>query len=138
MLQCKASILYKPLSDEIDYHNPSFPIEIYADNLILPNNKVADPSVWAVNCIAKFQSINTYILVPGTKFDIHGTRYGKGGGWYDRFLSKIPSEWLRIGVADKSQMSETQLPKQKWDEPVDWIVVCNGPFWSIHDTHARL
>lgn len=134
--QCEASILYKPLKDEINYDDRSFPLEVHKNNLILPYNKNSKPFEWATKCITKFRDAKPYILIPGTRFDIHGTRHGKGGGWYDRFLSKIPSQWLRIGVVDKSQMSNTQLLKQGWDEPVDWIIAHDGYSWSVYKAQA--
>lgn len=64
----------------------------------------------------------TYLFIPGTRFDVHGTRRGRGGGWYDRFLSRIPRSWLRIGVCRSDQWSETDLERRAWDEPMDHIV----------------
>jgi len=136
--RCETCVLYEPLLDEIDYRDDSFPIEIRTDNLVLPNDKDNDPSDWAGRCITKFKSIKTYVLIPGTRFDTHGTRYGKGGGWYDRFLSQIPIDWLRIGVADKSQISNTKLPRQKWDEPVEWLIVRDSFAWNVYKTDDHL
>lgn len=130
--QCGASILYKPLRNEVDYNNSPFPLEIQINNLTLPNNKDGNPFEWAAKCIAKFKNTKPYILIPGTQFDKYGTRYGKGVGWYDRFLSKVPGTWLRIGIAHKSQISNTQLVRQGWDEPVDWIIVHNNNLWEIY------
>lgn len=130
--QCRASILYKPLKDEINYNARSFPLEVHKENLILPNDKDCDPFEWATKCKTKFKNTKPYILIPGTQFDIHGTRHGKGGGWYDRFLSKVPHTWLRVGVIDKYQMPDTRLLKQGWDEPVDWIMIRNNNLWEAH------
>lgn len=123
---CDASILYQPLKGEVDYHNRAFPFDIPLNILTLPNHKDSDPFAWAAKCTTKFKDTKPFILIPGTRFDIRGTRHGKGGGWYDRFLAKVPTEWLRIGVANKSQMSETELLRQEWDQLVDWIIVCDS------------
>lgn len=127
-----ASVLYKTLKNEVDYNNRSFPLKIYANNLTLSNNKKSNPFAWATKCVTKFQNTQPYILIPGTLFDKHGTRYGKGVGWYDRFLSKVPRTWLRVGIAYKSQISDTQLVRQGWDEPVDWIIVHDNNLWEIY------
>lgn len=40
------------------------------------------------------------VLVPGLAFDRLGGRLGFGAGFYDRFLSRLHPEVLRIGVSD--------------------------------------
>ena len=136
--QCEASILYKPLKDEINYSGYSFPLKIHANNLTLPNDKNSKPFEWAAKCINKFRDTKPYILIPGTRFDRHGTRLGKGGGWYDRFLSEVPSQWLRIGIVEKSQMSDTQLIRQEWDEPVNWIMVSDNNLWEVYKVKSKI
>jgi len=44
------------------------------------------------------------VIVPGLAFDRTGRRLGRGGGFYDRFLSKLPPEVLRIGVCFDEQI----------------------------------
>ncbi len=136
--QCTATILYIPTKNEIAFNDPSFPIKISNNNVVIPKDRSSDPFECAINCAIKFNNIKVCVLIPGTKFDMHGTRQGKGGGWYDRFLSKIPPDWLRIGVSDKSQMSNTQLFRKPWDEPVDWVIVKDGLSWEAYKTQSHL
>lgn len=63
-----------------------------------------------------------YILIPGKRFDHLGTRHGRGGGWYDRFLSAVPREWLRIGVVGTGSLSAQPLIRRPWDEPMDLLL----------------
>lgn len=79
------------------------------------------------------------ICVPGTRFDEHGTRHGRGGGWYDRFLAHTPPSWGRVGFCFDDQFVEDALPREVWDEPVDYVVVVNRDTGSfrLYETGAR-
>jgi 5,10-methenyltetrahydrofolate synthetase len=125
-------ILYKPLRWEVDYRSPVFPFQIANTNIVLPGNSEADPFLWASKCLELFKEVDPYILIPGSQFDIHGTRKGRGGGWYDRFLSKIPREWLRIGITHASNLSTEPITKNPWDEPVDWVIAQDGSSSNFH------
>ena len=128
--ECDASILYEPLASEIDYRDDSFPLEFGTDSIVLPQTRESDPFAWAEKCNIVFENIKPYILIPGMQFDIYGTRHGKGGGWYDRFLSKIPKTWLKIGIAYESQVSFIPIKRESWDVPLDFIVIRHGNTWS--------
>ena len=130
--QSVVSILYIPNKNEIDYNIPSFPLQIHTNNLIIPKDKNSDPFEWAINSINKFKNSKVCVLIPGTKFDSYGTRHGRGAGWYDRFLSKIPQNWLRIGIIDKLKMSQEKLVRREWDEPVDWVMVQDNNSWEAY------
>jgi 5-formyltetrahydrofolate cyclo-ligase len=60
------------------------------------------------------------ILLPGSVFDERGGRFGYGGGYYDRFLAKVPTA-ARIGLAYDLQIIE-KAPLQKHDEILDLVV----------------
>lgn len=61
------------------------------------------------------------IFVPGIVFDKKGYRIGYGGGYYDRFLSKLPSNTIKIGLAFSEQIIE-QIPHEDWDIRMDILV----------------
>lgn len=126
------AILYKPLPGEIDYTEALFPIDLHPNQMVLPINKEENPFTWANKSVEHFKKGIPYVLIPGTSFDIYGTRYGKGGGWYDRFLSKIPNTWLKIGIANKSNVSLEKLKKQTWDQSMDFIVTNDKNSWDIY------
>lgn len=60
------------------------------------------------------------ILLPGSVFDMRGGRFGYGGGYYDRFLDKVPTA-TRIGLAFDLQIIE-KAPLQEHDELLDLVV----------------
>ncbi|MDO8729259.1 MAG: 5-formyltetrahydrofolate cyclo-ligase [bacterium] len=126
------AILYQPLSGEIDYNKPLFPINLHPNQMVLPVNTNENPFAWADKCAEYFKKDIPYVLVPGSNFDIYGTRHGRGGGWYDRFLSKIPTTWLKIGITDTSRLSFQQIAKRPWDQTVDWVLACDSGVWNIY------
>lgn len=60
------------------------------------------------------------IFLPGSVFDERGGRFGYGGGYYDRFLAKVPHA-RRIGLAFDVQIV-AEAPLQEHDELLDLIV----------------
>lgn len=123
--QCDKCVLYQPIHGEVDYNDRVFPLILNQERILLPNSRRTDPLLWADKSVEQYKGSKTYVLVPGKTFDIYGTRHGRGGGWYDRFLSRIPTDWVRIGVAHASQISKTPILKNSWDESVDWIIIKN-------------
>ncbi|HRH24699.1 MAG TPA: 5-formyltetrahydrofolate cyclo-ligase, partial [Candidatus Paceibacterota bacterium] len=49
-----------------------------------------------------------------------------GGGWYDRFLTKVPRSWLRVGFCYEHQFSSTPLLRQSWDQEMDAVIVVSA------------
>jgi 5-formyltetrahydrofolate cyclo-ligase len=63
------------------------------------------------------------LLVPLLAFDLHGTRLGRGVGYYDSTLAALRSRKtiLAIGVAYEKQKVE-EIPKESHDQPLDLII----------------
>lgn len=61
------------------------------------------------------------VVIPALAFDRQGNRLGRGAGYYDRFLSGIPGNIYKIGLAFSFQVLE-QLPSQPHDIKVDKII----------------
>jgi 5-formyltetrahydrofolate cyclo-ligase len=137
ILDCKNFVGYTPLIGDLDYTSMPMLKNLSKNILLLPNNKDSDPLIWADKCRALFYNESTIILIPGQRFDIYGTRHGRGGGWYDRFLSAVPKEWVRIGFINNNKLFMSPLPRQEWDELVDWVIVKNKTSWKIYETKAR-
>ncbi|MFW6253005.1 MAG: 5-formyltetrahydrofolate cyclo-ligase [bacterium] len=68
---------------------------------------------------------DSIILVPGLAFTLSGTRLGRGGGYYDRFLSERPAGARAVGVCFDFQIHES-LPTAGHDADVDevWVIPC--------------
>jgi 5-formyltetrahydrofolate cyclo-ligase len=61
------------------------------------------------------------MFVPGVVFDQHCHRIGRGGGYYDKFLSKHPYT-PKIGVCYDFQLKKHDIPHLFSDKKVDRIV----------------
>lgn len=65
------------------------------------------------------------ILVPCLAYDRRGYRMGKGGGFYDRFLSRDGLRATSVGLAFSEQVFD-RLPNCPHDMPVDLLVTESG------------
>ena len=62
-------------------------------------------------------------IIPGVAFDKGNNRLGRGGGYYDRFLSEFPSRIPVFGLAFDFQILD-RLPHRKGhDIPVSRVIV---------------
>lgn len=64
------------------------------------------------------------VLVPGLAFDLRGNRLGQGAGYYDRFLSLIPTTPM-IGVTFGSQLLP-QVPAEPHDRTMAYLATDRG------------
>ena len=58
-------------------------------------------------------------LVPGVAFTVSGKRLGRGGGYYDKLLSKYP-ETLKIGITFNERIMQ-DLPTESHDISMDYV-----------------
>ncbi|MEW5894896.1 MAG: 5-formyltetrahydrofolate cyclo-ligase [Candidatus Omnitrophota bacterium] len=61
------------------------------------------------------------VIVPAVAFDKKNNRLGRGAGYYDRLLQKLPSGIPQIGLAFDFQILET-LPLEDHDFPVTRVI----------------
>ncbi len=61
------------------------------------------------------------VVAPGLAFDTSGSRIGYGAGYYDRLLSRIPAEAVRVGVGFDFQVLNS-IPRMDFDMPVQFVV----------------
>ena len=62
----------------------------------------------------------TLVIVPGLTFDRTGYRIGYGGGYYDRFLARVPA--ANSAAMIFNTMLLDALPHDPWDIPVSIII----------------
>ncbi len=65
------------------------------------------------------------VLVPGVAFDRRGGRLGRGAGFYDRLLARLPAKAVKIGVAFSAQLVE-EIPMETHDVRLDGLVAGGG------------
>lgn len=65
------------------------------------------------------------VLVPGLVFDRRGNRLGRGKGYYDELLGRIPIGVARVGVG-VDELFVDELPTEPHDERVAWVVTESG------------
>jgi 5-formyltetrahydrofolate cyclo-ligase len=128
-------ILYHPVRGEVD--PATLHLNLPSRQVVVPVDPASDPMALGKSISEKVGNMNGVVLIPGRKFDRFGGRYGRGLGWYDRFLSVIPAGLVRIGICSQSEFSSTRLILREWDEVIDWVVVKGGNSYSFYETHAR-
>ncbi len=62
------------------------------------------------------------VIVPGTAFDKDNYRLGRGHGYYDRFLKRLPSQTPAIGLAFDFQMVNRLPHREEHDIPVSFVI----------------
>lgn len=130
-------ITYVPLRTEVD---PTLlPQTVFKKTHTIPPRPSLSPLEEALRSLRVMEESTVVILLPGRKFDAFGTRHGQGGGWYDRYLGRVPSAWLRIGLCTSERFSAVPLIRQSHDEPVDIVAVydISTQKFEYHITNAR-
>jgi 5-formyltetrahydrofolate cyclo-ligase len=61
------------------------------------------------------------VIVPGVAFDRKGNRLGRGKGYYDSFLKKLPNKAASIGLAFAFQILPC-IPATRRDVSVDRVI----------------
>lgn len=61
------------------------------------------------------------VVVPGVAFDRKNRRLGRGKGYYDRFLKKLPRNKISVGLAFDFQIVKN-LPEGSHDVPVSKVI----------------
>ena len=92
-------LLYHSLPDEVDTH----------DGIEEPTGTL----------FTDYAAID-FIAVPGVAFDRNGNRLGRGKGYYDRLLPRIPSAY-KAGICFPFQLVE-EVPAEPFDIRMDEVI----------------
>jgi len=65
------------------------------------------------------------VLVPGRAFDLSGDRLGRGAGYYDNLLSRLPRGVILVGITVDATIVE-KIPTASHDQQVDWLATESG------------
>lgn len=76
--------------------------------------------------LKSFKSVSA-VIVPGIAFDMKGNRLGFGGGFFDKFLKKMPKKTVKIALAFPSQILKS-VPVETHDVKMDYIITDNGVY----------
>lgn len=68
------------------------------------------------------------VIVPGAAFDRQGNRLGYGGGFYDRFFTRLRIETPKIALAFTCQILP-EIPLDPYDLKVDALATEEGVIW---------
>jgi 5,10-methenyltetrahydrofolate synthetase len=69
------------------------------------------------------------VIVPGLAFDAAGRRLGRGGAYYDRFLTELDAagrSFQTLGLCTGCQLVP-EVPVEDWDKNMDCL--CTGEFF---------
>lgn len=64
----------------------------------------------------------TFMLLPGSVFDLSGNRTGYGKGYYDRYLENCHRNITKAGVCFSLQMLEKIPDVKPTDIPMDYVI----------------
>ena len=133
--KAKTVLLYYPIHNEVDLrplltkyagqktflfpvtHRYSMEVRPYDGEDMMRKGRLGVPEPQT----ATYHGTIDLILVPGVVFDHNKHRIGRGGGYYDKFLSKhIRAK--KIGVCYAFQLKKHTIPHRLHDQKMDRVV----------------
>ena len=140
--QAAVIMLYMPLANEIDVTHAAMRCfrlgktvcvpkvdwdrcEMHAVEITSLDDRVLDCDEHGLRsprvCSPVVPSVIDVVVVPALAYDPRGNRLGRGGGYYDRFLSKVRANVTTVGLVFDQQIVD-QVPVKPHDMAVDIVV----------------
>lgn len=137
--QAQTLLLYSALPDEVQTQSLLDELTVQGKTVLLPKVVSSEdmelrrytgkadlqPGAYGImepigSLFTDYASIDVAV-VPGMAFDAQGHRLGRGKGYYDRFLAKIPDVY-KIGLCFSWQIVD-EVPSEPNDIMMDEIIV---------------
>ena len=133
--EAKVVLLYYPIHNEVDLrplltkyegqktfllpvtHRRSMEVRPYDGEDMMRKGRMGVPEPQTET----YKGHSDLILVPGVVFDNHCHRIGRGGGYYDKYLSKHPLA-KKIGVCYNFQLKKHDIPHLWHDHKMDRVI----------------
>ena len=109
--------IYEPVTDEV------YPAERYGYDDI-QTGKHAD------------RHRNTLMIIPGVAFNHSCDRIGYAGGYYDRYIPRVPGAGL-IGICYEQQVFDMPFPVEETDRRVQAVYTQDNVYMSAADALAE-
>lgn len=138
MKESSTVLMYYSLADEVDTHEAIDLLVRSGKTVLLPvvigdtemeirqYTGPKDLRIGSFNIMEPVGKLSTdyaqmdVAVVPGMSFDLKGNRLGRGKGYYDRFLPKIPNAY-KIGICFPFQKFPS-IPADKYDIRMDVVL----------------
>ncbi len=131
---------YMPIAGEVDATEINQAVLRHGKTLLLPRVYRDPPRLAAIACHSLTEPMERgsyqilepaegpawpveridLVVVPAVAYDLRGFRLGKGGGFYDRFLSQPRLRAVTCGLAFAEQVLPN-VPIQEHDQPIQML-----------------
>lgn len=139
--RASVALLYLPLGDEVDLvplqgtelgcrfvatrtpdregalsvHELGGPLEVHRLGFLQPHRAAPEVDPGDIDVL----------LLPGLAFDLWGTRLGRGAGYFDELLSRLPASAVTVGVCPAALVVD-RLPREPHDQKVQFLATDEG------------
>jgi 5-formyltetrahydrofolate cyclo-ligase len=139
--QASVALVYLPLADEINLvalqatelgcrfvatrtpdregaltvHELGGPLEVHRFGFLQPHRAAPEVDPGDIDVL----------LLPGLAFDLWGTRLGRGAGYFDELLSRLPGRAVTVGVCPAALVVD-RLPHEPHDQKVQFLATDEG------------